>query len=264
MSTDFTTGENKRINEECTYLMLSDKLGKLFLNKNINLDRNYFYDKFKEEQLFTGTLNNEESRWALFTRYKGSNDYTNNKFDDVIILNMIQDNKQFLNVKDDSLEKRKKLLNSCCSSYIKDGYCSDFSEKITGFFPHLDRPGDIISIISTSGSIPCIEFGYATLYANITYEDSCGMNHAQPVPTYKDFSFNVETDTIENEKWNYNTLNDISPNYATYNWKVIENSIDIKIKDNITNQKTIQIATLSSASNNEIKISLEYSENNVI
>jgi hypothetical protein len=37
MSSDFTTGKNKVITKECSFLMLSDKLGTLF--KDYNLDR---------------------------------------------------------------------------------------------------------------------------------------------------------------------------------------------------------------------------------
>lgn len=150
MSTDFTTGNNKKITSETTYLVLSDKLGELFQDKNINLDRNFFFKKFSDQKLFKETLNNEETRWNLLTRYKNSNDYTSNKFDDVIILNMVSDKYEMLDVKSDSIETRKELIESCCSSYIKNGYCSNFINELTGFFPHLDRPGDIVSMISTS------------------------------------------------------------------------------------------------------------------
>ena len=115
-------------------------------------------------------------------------------------------------------------------------------------------------MISTSGGIPCFEFGYGTIYANITYEDSCGQNALQPVPTYKDYSYNKTTDEIDEDKWSYNTLNDIAPEYATFKWEVLENSVDIMIKDNVVNRNIIEIATLSSASNDQIKLSLTYSE----
>lgn len=260
MSTDFTTGNNKKITSESTYLVLSDKLGKLFKDKNIDLDRNFFFDKFAKNKLFSKTLNDEDSRWKLLARYRNSNNYTSNKFDDVIILNSVNNKEQFLSLSDETIDSRKSLINSYCSSYIKDGYCSDFSNQLTGFFPHLDKPGDIISMVSTSGGIPCFEFGYGTIYANITYEDSCGQNVLQPVPTYKDYSYNKTTDEIDEDKWSYNTLNDIAPEYATFKWEVLENSVDIMIKDNVVNRNIVEIATLSSASNDQIKLSLTYAE----
>lgn len=150
MSTDLTTGNNKKITSETTYLVLSDKLGELFQNKNIDLDRDFFFEKFSKNKLFEETLMFPENRWKLLSRYKNSNDYTSNKFDDVIILNMVSDKHEMLDIKSDSIESRKELIESCCSSYIKNGYCSNFINELTGFFPHLDRPGDIVSMISTS------------------------------------------------------------------------------------------------------------------
>lgn len=90
------------------------------------------------------------------------------------------------------------------------------------------------------------------------------MHHLQPVPTYKDYTYNQDLDSIENDKWSYNTLNDEIPENASFNWEITENASGIMVKDNIVNKNTIEIATLSSAVNDQIKIQLIYSENIII
>lgn len=258
MSSDFTTGCNKIITDESTFLMLSNKLGKLF--EEYGLDRNYFYDLYKNENLFVSTLNDETDRWKLFKRYETSNNYTNNAFDNVHILNSSTNNDLILDKNEETINDRKLLILNNCKTKIENGICSDF--QLTGFFPHLDKPCEILSIESTSGDIPCFEYGYTTIYALINYSDSCGMNYYEPVPLYKDYTF--VNDKINEDKYELNTLTDIAifqndEKQPIFNWEIVENSIDVIVSGNY-NSNTIKIATLSAAISPTISLNLTYTE----
>lgn len=258
MSTDFTTGKNKKITDECTFLMLSNKLGQLF--NEFNKDRDFFYDLYKDENLFESTLTDKNSRWKLFKRYEGSNNYTNNVFDNVHILHSSIDNEDILDKKNETIDERKNLILNKCHLKIKNGICSNF--QLTGFFPHLDKPNEILSIESVSGDIPCFEFGYTSIYATLNYSDSCGMNYIEPVPAYNEFSY--VNDKIINDKFIFNTLNDINifsiDEEPSFEWQILENSVDVIVKNNEYNSNIIEIATLSTAISPTITLNLTYTE----
>ena len=266
MSSDFTTGKNKVITKECSFLMLSDKLGTLF--KDYNLDRNFFYNLYKDENLFISTLTDESTRWNLFTRYKSSNNYSSNKFDDVYILQKAADKADLLDKTDETIDSRKSIILNECSTLIKNGVCLNQNFQLTGFFPHLDKPNKIVNIEGIKDgepctSIPCFENGFATFYATIDYTDSCGKESLEPVPLYTNYTIN--NDIISNEKYDLNTLEDMnlfnnSDIQPTFNWSIEKNSIDVMVINNKFDSNTIEIATLSTAIEPYIELKLTYTE----
>ena len=258
MSTDFTTGKNKKITNESTFLMLSNKLGNLF--KDYNLDRDFFYDLYKNKNLFDSTLTDKQTRWKLFKRYEDSNAYTDNVFDNVHILNSAIDNDEILDKKDATINERKTIILNNCKSKIDNGICSNF--QLTGFFPHLDKPYKILSIESTSGDIPCFEYGFTTIYATLNYSDSCGMEYIEPMPIYNNYTY--ENNKITNDKLSFNTMTDINlfdkNEMPSFKWEIVENSVDVIVKNNEYNSNTIELATLSSAISPSIELKLIYTE----
>ena len=65
---------------------------------------------------------------------------------------------------------------------------------------------------------------------------------------------------ITNEKFLYNTLNDGKKQDAVYEWEIIENSVDVMVKNDLYTSNTIEIATLSTAINPTITLNLTYTE----
>jgi hypothetical protein len=266
MSSDFTTGKNKVITKECSFLMLSDKLGTLF--KDYNLDRNFFYNLYKDEDLFDSTLTDESSRWDLFTRYKLSNNYSSNKFDDVYILQKSAEKSDLYDKTNETIDSRKALILNECSTLIENGICMYPNFQLTGFFPHLDKPNKITSIDGVKDgngcqNVPCFEYGFATFFATIDYTDSCGKEIQEPVPFYNDYT--VNEDVILNEKYFLNTLDDIellnSANIKpTFSWSIETNSSDVMVKNDKFDSNVIEIATVSGATAPSINLKLTYTE----
>jgi hypothetical protein len=268
MSSDFITGKNKKISKENSFLMLSDKLGSLF--KEYNLDRNFFYDLYAEEKLFEPTLTGEFEpiRWNLFTRYKNSNNYSSNKFDDVYILQKAADNENLLDKTEETIESRKNIILNECSRLIENGICMYPNFQLTGLFPHLDKPNKIVTIDGIKDGepiidIPCFEYGFATFYATIDYTDSCGGIIKEPVPTYTNYT--IDDDIVLNDKFEINTLTDMeifqnSEIYPTFSWSIENNSTEVMIENNEFNSNVISIAALSTAIFPTIDLKLTYTE----
>ena len=63
-----------------------------------------------------------------------------------------------------------------------------------------------------------------------------------------------------NEKFLYNTLNDGKKQDSVYEWEIIENSVDVMVKNDLYTSNTIEIATLSTAINPTITLNLTYTE----
>lgn len=86
MSTDWSTNRNKQFGKNELYLNMSNTIAsvglKLSDSESIENVRNIFYNIYKRHGLC-----NNDGKWYLFDRYITSNDYTGNKFDNLIVLN---------------------------------------------------------------------------------------------------------------------------------------------------------------------------------
>ena len=150
----------------------------------------------------------------------------------------------------ESINERKSLIINNINLYKQYNLCNEIN--LTGFFPHLDIVDEIISIRSLSGEIPCWELGEDTIYAEITYTDSCHISSdenkcLEPVPN------------LNETKFIRNTLTDIEANGTEYKWSITSNNDQIQIIGKLTN-KTLKVAAVPSAYLDSISINLEYSE----
>lgn len=245
MSTDFTTGKNKKISKDDLYLMTSNIMSNI-----LNVDRNILYTFYKNNNECPGS-----GQWDYFDRYVkkyNSNNYTNNKLDDLIVLSAAVDKVEFLDKSDSTINSRKNKLESLCSSFIKEGKCNNF--KLSSFIPHLDKPNEIDSFHRTSGIIPCIEKGYETLTPYITYTDSCGCNYIEPAPQYP---INYPDEQLFRK-----LANEYEADTAEYQWKITSNVDQINISPATSSMKEnhLDIATLSTATLDSIEIEITYTE----
>lgn len=251
MSTDFT-GKNKGITNDSLYMTLSDKL-----SQYLNVDRDKLYRKYAEKNLCEGCGN-----WTFFDRYNkefDSNDYTGNKFTDIAIIKETIGREEFSSKDISTADERRDKLFSLCSGLIENNLCESFS--ITGLFPHLDCPGEIISIEGVSGAIPCIgeDGAYETLYANISYTDSCGEGLIEPVPYYPsgwDSSLSGDI-TVKS------TLDDLKYGVdAEYHWTIRRNANQVTIDPTTSGMTSayLNVATLSTAFKPDINVELSYDE----
>ena len=86
MSTDWTTNNNQQFGKNELYLDMSNTFASIGLrvsdSETIESARDIFYNVYKRHGLHNGS-----GKWYLFDRYKSSNDYTGNKFDNLVVLN---------------------------------------------------------------------------------------------------------------------------------------------------------------------------------
>lgn len=249
MSSDFTTGKNKKIGKDDLYLMVSDVMSDI-----LDINRDTIYKFYSSRGECPG-----KGQWGYFDRYVklyNSNNYTNNRLDDLIVLSAAMNNPEFLDRSDSTINSRKFNLLSLCSSFIKEGKCNDF--KLSGFIPHLDRPNEIDSFQLKIGEVPCIEKGYETLTPYITYTDSCGCNYIEPVPQ---FPLDYPSDQLfrklaSDDQYKADTAN--------FKWEIVSNKEQVKISPSTTSMKEdhLDIATLSTAvlDITDVEIEVTYSE----
>ena len=246
MSSDFTTGKNKSISKEGLYLKLCDTL-----SQKLNIPREKLYSFYAENGLCSGGVS-----WDYFDRYNkefDSNTYSENAFDDLVILSAAVDKDEFLDKTNETVESRRSSILNQCSGMMNSHLCNRFS--LTGLFPHLDRPDEIISIDGISGVIPCYLNGYETLYANITYSDSCGCNIPEPVPSYPiGYEGNILVKNSMDETYEAET--------ASYHWEITENPENIVLHEETSGMTSnhLILATSTDAVIPEIKVSLTYEE----
>ena len=126
MSSDLSSGKNKKFTKESVYIMLSEKLGKLFYQKtayndayvkikNDGLNKEFFYNYFLSNNKFNVDEERSDNleKWDLYARYELSNNYTENMFDNVVILNAAVESEQYLDLldkKDETIEERKSII----------------------------------------------------------------------------------------------------------------------------------------------------------
>jgi len=253
MSSDFK-GRNESITSDDLYLYLSDCMW-----RHLGISREHLYEHF----ISIGKCEGSGS-WEYFDRYNkkfNSNDYVGNSFDNALILSRAVGKQEYLSRSVDTAQTRRESISTACSSFIQDGLCDSFT--ISSVFPHLDCVDSIVEIKGVSGFIPCVEpppAKYETLYAMISYTDSCGNGYSEPVPYYPiswddDPSKNVFIkSTLENSTYGID---------AEYHWEITRNANEVQISvDTASMDKAyIEIGTLSSAFEPEISVSLTYTEN---
>lgn len=258
MSTDWTTNKNKQFGKDEMYLKMANTFASIGLvdiddNNTVDKVRKTFYNLYKRHGLCDG-----EGSWVLFDRYVSSNEYTNNKMDDLVVLssaiNANLNNDNILYTKDnseESINNRKIIIESEITKLSKDGLSNDI--VLTGFFPHLDVVSNV-EIGSISGSIPCWELGEETFYGLISYSDSCHTNDdlercIEPVPTFKE------------EKFVRNTKDDTPEPNSTYEWIVTRNLDELLINSSIGSKNNIFKCSMKAESNKlEANIILKYTE----
>lgn len=220
MSTDWTTNKNQQFGNEELYLKMSDtfaSIGLVDLDENETVDkvRNVFYNLYKRHNLCSGN-----GSWNLYDRYTSSNEYTNNKFDDLVVLSAaISVNAKFDDIlyskenDTSSINNRRTLIENELSSYITKGFCNDIT--LSGFFPHLDVVSEV-HIGWVNGKVPCWEIGNETFYGRILYTDSC---HTDDDP----FKCIEPVPSLSETKYERNTMNDPDEPTAKYSWYVLKN-----------------------------------------
>ena len=86
MSTDWSTNKNKQFGKNELYLNMSNTFAsvglKLSESETIENVRNIFYNVYKRHGLC-----DENGKWYLFDRYVSSNNYIENKIDNLVVLN---------------------------------------------------------------------------------------------------------------------------------------------------------------------------------
>lgn len=254
MSTDFK-GNNESITTVDLYLALSD-----CMSKYLNVDRDSVYAHYIKVGKCSEVPNNS---WAYFDRYCkrwNSNDYVGNEFDNLLILKEAINKPEYLDVNLSSVQSRKDSLNSACSSFIQNGLCDNFT--VSGYFPHLDCPGAVETIVGDD--IPCVlpNGNYATFYAVVKYYDSCGCGVEEPVPYYPT-SYDIDPNYSEklffkrtDEDAQYNVS-------AEYSWEIIKNAdeVVVSLDTNSMKEPTLRLGTLSTAIEPNIELSFIYTEN---
>ena len=258
MSTDWTTNKNKEFGKEELYLKISNTFASIGLididdNNSVDKVRKTFYNLYKRHKLCEG-----DGNWNLFDRYISSNEYTDNKLDDLVVLNSAinvnKNNNNILYSKDNSqvsIDNRKNLIENEIKKLSNNGLCNEVT--LTGFFPHLDVVSDV-EVRTISGLVPCWELGEETLYGIITYSDSCHTDDdfnkcLEPVPTFT------------NEQYERNTLRDMPEPTSTYSWEITKNKNQLKISEETgLNSNILKCSMKGEANLTEAEIRLKYSE----
>lgn len=196
------------------------------------------------------------AKWDLYDRYISSNDYTNNKLDDLVVLSAsISANNNSNNIlfntdnTESGIERRKSSIMGELAPFIDDELCNDIN--LTGFFPHLDVVTDV-KVKSVDGKVQCYEIKEETFYGVITYSDSCHEDNdlnkcLEPVPDFEELVFER------------NTLNDPLVNGAKYKWTILKNLDELKISGGFTNP-TFKCSMKATGYSKDSYINLEYSE----
>lgn len=252
MSTDFK-GNNESITADDLYLSLSDCLGKC-----LNVPREKVYGHYTAIGKCEG-----HGSWPHYARYNvrcGSNDYVGDAFDNLVILREAVGKEELLSRDIGTAQARRDRLTADCAPLIQDGLCDGFT--ISGLFPHLDVPGAVVDIRGVSGVIPCVDPSprkYETLYAMVSYTDSCGCGLQEPVPYYP-----AEWDSDPSKEiFLKSTLDDAKFGVsAEYRWGITKNADSVAVSDDTAGMDgpCVRIGTLSSAIDPGVTVTFSYSE----
>lgn len=241
MSTDFT-GSNSNISRDSLYMMASDTLGKL-----LGIEREDLYAFYSAR----GKCSAGHS-WGFYDRYCtefDSNSYTGNKLADLQVLSACTDDPAFLDMSDETASSRRDLVKSKLSQAVSERRCPSLDGKLS-FFPHLDRPDEIVSLSSSVGGIPCIEEGYEKLTPLVSFVDSCGNSFREPVPSYPLGWENDLTVVAGNDTEHI-------PQGSSFEWKIEGNADQVAVKGSL-DAPEIEIAALSTAVLDDVTINVSF------